>query len=182
MLYTIKDVKDRIDELDSEEYVSVSIDGIPRGIAIVSDLKEQLYGYGDRANKRRIKQMFLSGVTFDVKRGINLYPVPKEDFWRELGGENLGELKNTPIIDIADKRPCDIFGRSHDGMVCIDSNNQESEAETEPLVKWDADKEVIHFRDDGDVAKNKSPNKKPLKQGLFEKFKGWLKGDKGYKR
>ena len=182
MLYTIKDVKDRIDELDSEEYVSVSIDGIPRGIAIVTDLKEQIFGYGDRAGKRRIKQMFLSGVTYDVKRGINLYPVPKEDFWRELGGEDIGELKDTPISASVDNQPKDIFGRTHAGMVRIDSNDKESEAEPEPLVRWDAEKGVIHFREDRDVAKNKAPNKKLLKQGLFEKFKGWLKGDKRYKR
>lgn len=182
MLYTIKDVKDRIDELGSEEYVSVSIDGIPRGIAIVTDLKEQIFGYGDNAGKRRIKQMFLSGVTHDVKRGINLYPVPKDYFWQELDG-GIVELKDTPISAIADMRPKDIFGKTHDGIVRIGSKDKDKpEAEPEALVKWDAEKEVIHFRDDGDVAKNKAPNKKPLKRGLFEKFKGWLKGDKGYKR
>lgn len=202
MLYTIKDIKDRIDELDSEEYVSVSIDGIPRGIAIVTDLKEQIYEYGNRAGKRRIKQMFLSGVTYDVKKGINLYPVPKEDFWRELGGDNMGELKNTPISDIADKRPRDIFGRTHDGMVRIDSNDKEEpEAEPVPLVKWDAAKGIIHFREDAAIGKRIDAVLNPYrnvkqrvsrksgyrgrgtpKLGLVERIKRWLKGDKEFKR
>lgn len=182
MLYTIKDVKDRINKFCSETYASVSIDGIPRGMALVEDLKEQIRGYNDRASRRRIKQIFLSGVTYKVKRGINLYPVPKEDFWRELGGGKLEKLANTPLSDIAEMRPRNIFGRVYDGMVRIDSNNKESEAEPEPLVRWDAAKGFIHIRETRDEAKKKPKKKELPKQGLLERLKGWLKGDKGYKR
>lgn len=65
MLYTIKDVRLRLSEISSR-YIKVEVDGEVKGVALMSDLQEQIRNYGD-SSRRRIKRLFLTYIHYRMK-------------------------------------------------------------------------------------------------------------------
>ena len=161
MLYTIENVREKLDNLNSR-FVKVEIDGEIKGIALMSDLRERVFAHGENG-RRRIRKVFLSGTMYDVSIGINLYPATEQDLW-------------TPRGHIKDERDRCL------GQPVVSHQGKEDAMNTcEPLVSWDVNTGIIKIRNDTDNRRHKS-TKKGERVGIIERIRRWLKGDKHYKR
>lgn len=161
MLYTIKDVREKLAEMSSP-YAKVEVDGEIKGIAYMNDLREWAF-YWSKNGRRKIRKVFLSGKTYDVQIGINLYPTTQEELWTHAD------------------RQIDKLAKCGER---ISENRENDKANiSEPLVHWDAKTGIIKIREDKDKGGNKSVKTKDRKKyGLLERIKRWLKGDVGFRR
>lgn len=155
MLYTMKDVREKLDNMVSR-YVKVEIDGEIKGIAYMDDLRERAFDWGE-SGRKKIRKVFLSGKTFDVRIGINLYPATVSELWSNVE-RRLDELNNT-----------------------MSTRKEESANLLNPLVSYNAKTGMVHFPDD-EEEKSQKPEKTINKVGLFERIRSWLKGDRELKR
>ena len=181
MLYTIKDIRQKLSEINTR-YVKVEIDGEIKGAAIMSDLQEQMGQYGE-SNRRRVRRVFLSGVEYDVNIGINLYPLSSDEFWKFQENREVDCLKS--IRDAAAREVAvDNSKRIYEMRKRLDEerSNILSAKEAKPLVRWDKDTGLLHFNEDTGKMEKVRRKKEYPEQGLFARFKRWLKGDKGWKR
>lgn len=162
MLYTIKDVRERIDEMLPARYAKVEIDGVIRGIAYMDDLRERAFHWSE-TGRRKIRKVFLSGKTYDVRIGINLYPASEEEIWTHV------DKQIDKLAKCAER---------------IRENQENDKANIpEPLVHWDANTGIIKIREDRDKGETKRVKTKDHKKhSFFERIKRWLKGDVKYKR
>lgn len=165
MLYTMKDVREKLDNMVSR-YVKVEIDGEIKGIAYMDDLRERAFAWGE-SGRKKIRKVFLSGKTFDVRIGINLYPATSSELWCTVE-RRLDELNNIS------ERP-------------MSTKKEESANLFNPLVSYDEKTGMVHFPDDKEEKSQKpkktiKPEKTINKVGLFERIRSWLKGDRELKR
>ena len=160
MLYTIREVRERLDNMISR-YVKVEIDGEIKGVAYMDDLREQAFSWSENGRKR-IRKVFLSGRVYDVRIGINLYPAMPDDIWKDLG-QRTQKLQN----DVKRR------GAEREGEV---------RNIPQPLVSYDYDGRTGIFTIRKDESPKNHESEKPKKSGIFERLKRWIKGDVEYKR
>ena len=174
-LYSIYDVEKAL--LDNiSNYVRVEIDGVDSGLVYRLDLLDSLskkYGYLTSARKKnsKITSLKIYGKEHEVKHSIRIYNASPDEMFKyifrkeeEVEENQRNESTVSFDEDSEDKgsiRQMSMFGIQGSPRIDVPSLNRIS------LTNGDKDENVAV---------------KKQTDGLFDRFKRWLQGDRRYKK